>query len=162
MSVISDGEVLHYNAALHGLQLPGHDIGVVLHLCNQHLVACLHLRLTERASHEVDGLGGAAGEHDLLGFSCMDKRTNLLTRRLMKVGGLLRQVVHPTVHIRIHVEILIAHGIQHTERFLCGGRIIQIHQRLSIHFPRQNREVFPHLYIHFYSITYTIYTPRTC
>ena len=144
-AVVGDGEVLDDDATFHGLQLPGHDIGVVLHLGNQHLIACLHLRLAERAGHEVDGLGGAACKDNLLGLTRMDKLAHLLARRLMEVGGLLREVVHTTVHIRIHVEILIAHSVEHAERFLRGGRIIQIHQRLTIHFASQNREILPYL-----------------
>ena len=75
----------------------------------------------------------------------MDKLAHLLARRLMEVGGLLREVVHTTVHIRIHVEILIAHSIQDTHGFLRGSRIIKIHQRLTIHFASENREILPYL-----------------
>ena len=49
------------------------------------------------------------------------------------------------MHIGIDVEILIAHGVKHTERFLCGGGIIEINQRLIIHRPRQYREILPYL-----------------
>ena len=38
-AVVGDGEVFDDDATFHGLQLPGHDIGVVLHLGDQHLIA---------------------------------------------------------------------------------------------------------------------------
>ena len=52
-------------AALLADQLPRHDVGVVLHRRDQHLVARLQLRPGERLGHEVDPLGRVAGEDDL-------------------------------------------------------------------------------------------------
>ena len=46
----------------------------------------------------------------------------------MQVGGLLREIVHAAVHIGVHIEIFLAHGIEHAERFLCGGGIVEIDQ----------------------------------
>ena len=53
--------------------------------------------------------------------------------------------MYPTMHIRIHVEILIPHGIEHTQRLLRRGRIIKINQRLSVHLAPQDGEVLTYL-----------------
>src|SRR3546814_5101718 len=45
-------------------ELPGHDVGVLLHLGDHHLVARLQLAAIA-VGYEVDGLGDVAGEHDL-------------------------------------------------------------------------------------------------
>ena len=53
--------------------------------------------------------------------------------------------MHPSVHIGIHIEILVAHGIEHAKWFLRGGGIVEIHQRFAIYLAVQYREVFPYL-----------------
>ena len=48
-------------------EMPGHDVGVVLHDREHDLVARLDALARERIGDEVDRLGGVAGEDDLLG-----------------------------------------------------------------------------------------------
>ena len=50
----------------------------------------------------------------------------------------------PPMHIGIYVEIFLTHGIKHTERFLCGGRIIEIDQWLIVNSAREDRKICPH------------------
>ena len=54
--------------------------------------------------------------------------------------------MHPTMHIGIHIEVLIPHGVEHHERLLRGGRIVEIDQRFLIHLTRQNGEILAHLF----------------
>ena len=61
-----DGDYLDDEAAPPGRQLPGHYIAVVLHDGEDYLVAGLHA-LRQARGHEVDALGGAAGENHLGG-----------------------------------------------------------------------------------------------
>ena len=49
------------------------------------------------------------------------------------------------MHVGIHVQILVAHGVEHAQRLLRRRRIIQIHQRLALHLARQNRKILPYL-----------------
>ena len=135
----------HHNAHTPGLQLPWHNIGMVLHVRDNHFVASLHLRTTERRGHEVDGLGGAPGENNLLGLAGIDELPDPLTCRLMQVGGLLAEIVNATVNVGIHVEILVAHGIEHAQWFLCGCCIVKIDQGPAIHLTAENGEVVAYL-----------------
>ena len=144
-SVVGDRQVFHHDAAPLGLQLPGHDVGVVLHVGDDDFVACLHLAFAERRRHEVDGLGGAASEDDLLRLAGVDELAYLFTCCLVQVGSLLGEIVDAAVHIGIDVQVLVAHGVEHTQRLLCRSRIVQIDQWLLIYFAAQYREVFPYL-----------------
>ena len=56
-----------------------------------------------------------------------------------------REEVHPAVHIGIHTIVLVHHGIHHHAWLLCGGPIVQIHQRLAIYFASQDGEIFSYL-----------------
>ena len=144
-SFVNKRQVFHYDATFHRLKLPRYDIGVVFHLCDDDLIARLHLRFAERGSHQIDRFCRTTRKDDFLDFLGIDERAHLLTGSLMEIGSLLREIMHPAMHVGIHVEILIPHGIEHHERLLCGSRVIEIHQRLTIHLARQNREICPYL-----------------
>ena len=135
----------HDDAPFLRLQLPRHDVGVMLHVGDQHLVALLHKRCTEGLCHEIDALSCSTGEDHLTRLPGIDEAAHLLTGSLVQVGGLLRQVMNAAMHIGIHVQIFFAHRIEHAERLLRCCRIIKINQRLIIYFPRQDGKVFTNL-----------------
>ena len=118
---------------------------MVLHLCDDDLIASLHLRLAEGLGNEIDGLSSSTGEDDLLDLACIDELTHLFASLLMQIGGLLREIVHTTMHIGIHIEILVPHGVEHHERLLRGSRIVKIDQRLLIHLAPQDGEILAYL-----------------
>ena len=126
----------------------------MLHLCHNHLIVFLHLTFAERRSHEINRLCGASCEHDLLNLPSIDKPTHLLTCRLMQIRRLLTQIMHPTMHIGIHIDILIPHRIQHTQRFLRCCSIVEIYQRLLINLSQQNGEILPYLIDIVHSISF--------
>ena len=114
---------------------------MVLHDSDYHLVAFLHECLTEGRGHQIESLGGAAGEDDFIGGTGIDETAYGFTRLLVEVGGLLRKEVDPTMDVGIHIEVLLAHGIQYTQGFLCGGRIVEINQRTVVDRAREYGEV---------------------
>ena len=59
----------------------------------------------------------------------------------MEVGGLLREIVNATVYVGIHVEVLVAHGIEHLKGFLRCRRVVEVHQWMPIHLAREYGEV---------------------
>ena len=77
------------NTTLGGLQLPGHDIGMVLHHGDNHLVALVHKLLAERGCNEIETLGSATCEDNLIHRRGIDKTTNRLACSLVQVGSLL-------------------------------------------------------------------------
>ena len=126
-------------------ELPRHDVGMMLDGGDDNLVALVYKGLAKRACHEVDGFGRAAGEDNLFAASRIEEAAHRVAGLLVELGGLLRQVVHATVHIGIDVQILVAHGIEHTQRLLRGCRIVEIDQRPAIDLAREYREVVPYL-----------------
>ena len=153
------------NSPFHRLQLPRDDIRVMLHLCDDDLIASLHLTLTERLSHQIDGLRSATRKDDFLSLRGIDKLTHFFACCLVQIRCLLREIMHPAMHIGIHIEILLAHRVEHTQRFLCRRCIIQIHQRLLIYLPRQNGKIFADLIyiVHLlFTFHYSLFTYTTC
>lgn len=106
------------------LELPGHYIGVVLHDRDDDLVALVHESFGKGRCHEVETLGGAAGEHYLGRRGGMDKAAHRLAGGLVQLGGLLRHPVYATVYVGVDVKVLIAHGIEYTQGFLGGGTVV--------------------------------------
>ncbi len=162
VAAVVDGYDLKSDAALCCLQLPRHDVRMVLHDAHDHLVALAHKLFTERADHEVYALGGAAREDNLLGLGSVDETAHGLTRRLMQVGGLLREIMHATVHVGVDIKILVAHGIEHTERLLCCRRVVEIDERTVVDGARENRKIVSHLLyvVHLFSFLFqSLYRP---
>ena len=89
LSAVVHRYYLERNATLSSLQLPRHDVGVVLHHRHYHLVTLVHKLLAERRHHKVDALRCAASEDDFFDFGSIDKLADGLTSRLMQVGGTL-------------------------------------------------------------------------
>ena len=58
-------DVLHRGPGASGEDLPGNQVGVVLHLGEEDLVSLGQVRGAPRPGHQVDGLGGPPHEDDL-------------------------------------------------------------------------------------------------
>src|SRR5207244_2651531 len=82
-------------------ELPRDDVRVVFDRGDQHLVALAHVRTAPRTDHQVDGLGGAAGEDDLLLVARVQGELDRGARRLVRRGGDLGEVVHAAVYVRV-------------------------------------------------------------
>ena len=150
--------MLHQNSSFHGLELPRDDVRMMLHLCDDHLIALFHLRLTERTGHQIDSLCRTSREDYLLYLIGIDKLAQFFTCFLMQISSLLREVMHPTMHIGIHIEILIAHRIEHTQRLLRGSRVVEIHQRFSINLTSQYREILTYFVDVVHILSFTEFT----
>ena len=71
------------------LQLPGDNVGMVLHRAHDDLVAFLHAALHEGRSYEVQALRCAPRKNDLAGGTGVDELPDRLAGRLVEVSGLL-------------------------------------------------------------------------
>ena len=129
---VVDWDYLQNYATTLGKDLPRHDVGMVLYVGNNNLVAFLHKTFAERRSHKIKALGGATREHYFGSGTGVDELPHRFARSLVQVGSLLGKPMNATMHICIYVEILVAHGVQHAERFLRGCRIVEINQRFSV------------------------------
>ena len=66
LAAIIDRRDAQLRASLVAQDLPGHDIGVVLHRGDQHFVARRDLRAAVGLRDEIDAFGGPADEDDFV------------------------------------------------------------------------------------------------
>ena len=66
IAVVVDRRPFDDGAAALAMEMPGHDIGMVLHDREHDLVALADHHAAEALRHEIDRLGGVAGEDDLV------------------------------------------------------------------------------------------------
>ena len=66
LAVVGDRRPFQHGALPLAQEMPGHDVGVVLHDREHDLVALADMRAAVGARDQVDRLGGVAGEDDLV------------------------------------------------------------------------------------------------
>ena len=136
LEIVGHRDDFHDETVLFCLQLPRHDVRVMLHFRHDDFIVFPHLRLAKGRSHEVDGLGRAACKDDFLDFSGIDELPHTLASRFVQVGGLLAEIVNAPMHVGIGVEVFVAHRIEHAERFLRRGGVVEIDERMAVDFSR--------------------------
>ena len=76
----STGAHLMHRALALAQEMPGHDVGMVLHDREHDLVARLDALAAERVGDQVDRLGGVAGEDDLLRCAAALRKARTFSR----------------------------------------------------------------------------------
>jgi len=125
-------------------EMPGHDIGMVLHDREHDLVARLHMLTPERVGDEVDRLGGVAGEDDLLGPPCIDEGPHLLARALIGLGRGIGEKMQAAMHVGIFRGVGLVDAVEHHLRLLRRGRIVEIDERLAVDLHGEDRKILAH------------------
>ncbi len=133
-------------AALLGQHLPGHDVRVVFHFRDEDFVPLVDLTAAVAVGDQVDGLGGAADEDDLARLFGADEPADLVAGRLVRGGGALAQLVDAAVDVGALLEVAPAQPVEHGERFLCGGRAVEVDQRVTVRLAGEGGEVPPHAF----------------
>ncbi len=87
-------------------QLPGNDVGVMLEMGDEHLVAGAELRPAEALRDEVDGFRRAAGEYHLARAGRIDERAERFASAFVGVGRPVTQRMHATVHVGVVVTLV--------------------------------------------------------
>ena len=125
-------------------ELPGHDVGVVLHPGEQHLVAGTQREVVARPRHrardKVDRLGRPADEDALPRGVGVDEAGVRRSRSLVQRRRLLREHVQAAVDVGVVVPVVVAHRIDHRVGLLRRGRVVEVDQRLAVNLPSQDRE----------------------
>ena len=120
-----------------GDQLPRHDVGVVLHLGDDDLVA--RAAGPRRAAvgpgddvgDQVERLGGVLGEDDLGAVGGVDERGDLVARALVQRGRLLGEHVDAAVHVGVVPRVVVVDRVEDLPRLLRGRGVVEVDQRLS-------------------------------
>ena len=160
VAVVGQADPAQDRTGLVAQLLPGHQVGVVLHLGHDDLVtrgeheplrtfrqggAMLGLRggRAERMADEVQRLGCVPGEDQLVGATT-DEAGDHRPRRLERVRGLFGEEVRAAVHGGVVLLVELALRVEDRDRLLRGGCRVQVHQRPpAAHGARQDREVRP-------------------
>jgi hypothetical protein len=69
------------------------------------------------------------------------RKTISSSRLLVGVGGLLRQVVHPTVNVGVETPVALGLGVECRLRLLSRGGVVEIGERLAVDGLVERREV---------------------
>ena len=134
---------LQHGALLGGELLPGHDVGVVLEMRDDDLVAFLDVAPAPRLGDEVDALRRAAHKDDAVRRRRIDEGAHLGARRLVGVGGTRGQRVGAAVDVGVFVFVEVDEAIDHALRLLRRRAVVEPHQRAPVDVLLQDREVAP-------------------
>ncbi len=113
----------------------------------QHLVARAQVGAPPRLRHEVDRLGGAAREDDLLVARGVDEARHLQACALEEFGGLFAQCVHAAVDVGVGLPVVVVHGAEHGLGLLRRRAVVEVDERarLLADPPLQNGKIAPDL-----------------
>lgn len=69
-------------------QLPGNDVGVMLHGGDDDLIALAQELIGKGCGHQIEPFGGSSGEYYLAYRPCIDELTHRFAGSLVQVSGL--------------------------------------------------------------------------
>ena len=136
-----DGRDNDLGAGALGDDLPRHDVGVVLEMGEQDLVAGLEVGPAPALGHEIDALGGAAHEDAAPGVLEAEELRDGSAGGLVGGGGLLAQEMYAAVDVGVLLGVIALEGLDDDRGLLGGGRVIEVGQRTAAHGTSQDREV---------------------
>ena len=139
--LVVEGQDADFRPLAFGEHLPGHDIGVVLHLADKDIVARTDELFTPGIGHRIERSRSAGRKDDLFLFGRADKSADTLACRLVKRRGLLRKVVHPAMYIGVESALQVIDHLDHGQRFLRRGSAVEVNQRLAVDLAPQDREL---------------------
>jgi hypothetical protein len=116
---------------------------VVLHAGDQNLVALPNVGITPGAGDQIDAFRRVSGEDDFAHRRRVHERAHFLPRAFIRCRRALAQFVDPAMDVRVVMFVVRTQRVDHRLRFLRGGGIVQIHQRLAVHLLVQGRKRRP-------------------
>jgi hypothetical protein len=141
LEVVGDGDPAELDAALFDEDVPRHDIGVMLHLGDDHRIAGAEVLAGPGVRDEVHRLGDVLREDDLARSTCVEQLGHLGASSLVGGCRLLRDRVDAAVHVRVVVAVVVLHGVEHGTRLLRRRRRVEVHERLAVDLAFEDREV---------------------
>src|SRR5438128_4524341 len=93
-AAITDRHDAQHGPFLLAENLPGDDVGVMLHVRDDNLIARSDMRSAEALRDQVDPFGGAAHENDLARLDGVEEALHLNARRFIIFRSLLTQPMH--------------------------------------------------------------------
>ena len=118
-------------------EVPGHDVGVMLHHREHDLVPGLEPRRRPGVAHHVDPHGRAGGEDDLVLVPRAEKALHDAARRLVLLRRHRGKIVQPPVDVGIFLGICPHLGVDDGLRLLRRGAVVEIDERPPVHLARR-------------------------
>jgi len=113
---------------------------MVLEFREQDLVTAVESE-REDVGHEVDALGAAADEDDLVGAGRAEEVGHRAAGGLVGVGGPGGERVGAAMDVGVVVGVEMGEGVDHNLRLLRGGGVVEPGQRLAVDTLGEDREV---------------------
>ena len=126
-------------------ELPGDEVGVVLHLGRDHLVALAQAVPRPGVGEEVQGLRSRLGEHDPPGRRSADQLGDLRPGALVEHRGALPQGMHRPVDVGVVLLEEPDHLLDHLARLLGGGCVVQVAEEPAVDVLVEYGKVLPDL-----------------
>ncbi len=124
-----------------GQELPGDEVGVVLHLGQDDDVVLADVGPAPGVGDQVDGLGGVADKDDFARAAGVDEAADLAAGVLVGLGGLFGQGVDAAVDVGVVAPVVVVHGLDDRLGFLGGGGVVQVDQGLAVDLAGQDGKV---------------------
>ena len=105
---------------------------MVLHQGEQNLITFTQIRVAPAACHEIDGLCGVSGEHNLLWTSRSHKGRRCGPCCFKGLGRPGAELMGPAVDVGVVTGVISLKRIQHRPGLLAGGGMIEIDQRTPL------------------------------
>ncbi len=141
LAAIVDRRDAQPGAGLGAEHLPGHDIGVMLEPGDDDLVALSHIAAAPGLGDEIDALGRAAHEDDVLDRRRLQEAANFFARGFIGVGRARRQRMGGAVDVGILIFVEMRQTVDDRLRLLRRRGVVEPDQRLAMHLLLQDREV---------------------
>ncbi len=132
LPMIVDGDDLQHRARLRAELLPGHDVGVMLKPGDDDLVILADVLSAPALRDEVDGLGCATDEYDLVRGRRAKKAAHLFAGVLIRVGGAGGQLMRAAMNVRVFEAVEMHEPVDDGLRLLRGGGVVEPDQRMAV------------------------------
>ncbi len=131
LAAVGDGHDLERRALLPRQQLPRDDVRVVLERREDDLVAGAEVLAAPRLRDEVDRLGRAAREDDLLGARRVEEPPDDVAGVLVGLGRAPGELVRGAVDVAVVAGVVARDRVDHGLRLLRGRGVVEPDQRAS-------------------------------
>ena len=142
VAILVDGDSPEFCSPLLCHLLPRYNVGMMVEGGDNDIVARRDILPSEGLCNEVDTLCGTTHEDDILGTGCMDEAGYLLTGSLVGIGSTGSQRMCTAMDVGVIVFVIVTDLVNHLQRLLRGGTVVEPYQIVSIHLLVEHGEVF--------------------
>ncbi len=141
IAVIIDWRPLQHGSLALAVEMPGNDVGVMLEDGEHDFIALPDHQAAVALCHKVDGLGGVAGEDDLVLGWRVQKPPDTFPCIFKCLRRCVREIVEAAVDVGVLLRHALRHGGDNGARLLGGGSIVEIDKRLAIDLAGEDGEI---------------------